>query len=105
MDQNELTKDGAIRELLEETQIHLQRVILERNIVTSKLFDAPGRSLIGRMLTNVFLIHLQPSKGGLPKVKAADDAKDCKWVSISELDEETMFDDHFQIIQDMIGRI
>jgi bifunctional NMN adenylyltransferase/nudix hydrolase len=42
-------------------------------------------------------------EGDLPKVKGADDAKTAEWYPIGEIDSSKMFEDHYQIIQDLVG--
>jgi bifunctional NMN adenylyltransferase/nudix hydrolase len=39
----------------------------------------------------------------LPKVKGADDAEKARWVPISEIAEDKLFDDHYHIIQYFLG--
>jgi bifunctional NMN adenylyltransferase/nudix hydrolase len=41
--------------------------------------------------------------GELPKVKGSDDAKTAQWIPISQVDSSMMFEDHAQMIQEMIG--
>ncbi len=106
LDQNERIKNGAIRELIEETQIDVPKKVLEGSIEKSAIFDHPGRSLRGRTVTHAFKINVGLSpKGKLPKVKGGDDASDAKWISLNELAniENEIYEDHYQIIQHMIG--
>ena len=39
----------------------------------------------------------------LPKVKGSDDAEKAKWIPLAELNPEEIYEDHFHIIQNMIG--
>ena len=39
----------------------------------------------------------------LPKVKGSDDAKTAQWIPLGELNPQTMFEDHYFIIEDMLG--
>jgi bifunctional NMN adenylyltransferase/nudix hydrolase len=39
----------------------------------------------------------------LPQVKGGDDARHARWVPLGELDPQQMFEDHYFIIQDMLG--
>lgn len=98
---NERIAAGALRELKEETKIKVPVPVLEGSIKRVKVFDHPDRSARGRTITHCFLIDL--GDGALPKVKGADDARYAKWVPISEVSSNCMFEDHYQIIQDMLG--
>lgn len=103
LEQDETTLDGMIRECREETKLKIPTPVLKGSIVTSKLFDKPGRSARGRTITHAFLIELKPGK--LPAVKGSDDAKRAFWMPIAELTEETMFEDHYHIINNLINHI
>lgn len=105
VNQNEFTKDAMIRELREETVLKVPEPVLRGSIVAEKVFDAPNRSLRGRTITMAYLIHLKNIENGLPKVKGSDDAAEAKWVPLGDLKEEEFFEDHYQIIQDMIGKL
>jgi bifunctional NMN adenylyltransferase/nudix hydrolase len=102
---NETLVDGMIRELREETKIKVPEPVLRGSIKAQHCFDAPGRSLRGRIITQAFLIQLAP--GPLPQVKGSDDAAKAKWVPLSEFEkmEEQMFEDHSYIIQYFLGRV
>ncbi len=97
--QNETLKAACIRELKEETGIRLPSVVLQSNIVDSKVFDHPGRSLRGRTITHAFCVRL--ADGDLPEVKASDDASDAFWLPLMDCSrlEESFFEDHCHIIQ------
>lgn len=99
-------EDAALRELSEESTIKLQEIVLRRSIKEAKVFDHPDRSLRGRIITVAHLIHLEQIGEGLPKVKGSDDAAEAKWFPISQFHnmEHVMFEDHFHIAVDMIGR-
>lgn len=92
---------AAIRELREETMIRVPEPVLRGSIVRSKVYDAIDRSPRGRIITHAFLIQLPD--GELPKVKGSDDALKAKWIPISEVKSEECFEDHFEIINDLIG--
>jgi bifunctional NMN adenylyltransferase/nudix hydrolase len=94
--------DGAIRELREETKIKVPEAVLRGNIVANRTFDDPYRSTIGRVITQAYHIKL-PDATELPKVKGSDDAEKAKWIPISDLREDQMFDDHFHLIQYFLG--
>jgi bifunctional NMN adenylyltransferase/nudix hydrolase len=92
---------AAIRELREETMIKVPEPVLRGSIVRSKVYDAIDRSPRGRIITHAFLIQLPD--GELPKVKGSDDALKAKWIPISEVRSEECFEDHFEILNDLIG--
>lgn len=94
--------DGAIRELREETKIKVPEAVLRGSIRDHETFDDPYRSTLGRVITKAYHFKLADDVT-LPKVKGADDAEKAKWVPISELREEDLFDDHFFIIQYFLG--
>lgn len=94
-------KDAMIRELREETGLKVPTPVLIGNIKKADVFDAIDRSPRGRIITHCFKIELPA--GELPKVKGADDAEKAHWFQISDLKSEDMFEDHFQIIQKMLG--
>lgn len=97
LDVTETILDGAIRELKEETRIKVPVPVLRGSIKDTHTFDAPNRSERGRTITNAFFIDLGFDKV-LPKVKAADDAEEVKWVPFKDVDPRDMFEDHFAII-------
>lgn len=105
VNQNEFTRDAAIRELREETKLKVPEPVLRGSIVADKVFDAPNRSLRGRTITQAFLFHLTNYDQGLPKVKGADDAEQAMWVPLADLREEEMFEDHYHIVQTMVGML
>ena len=94
-------EDAAIRELREETMIKVPAPVLRGSIVRSKVFDAIDRSPRGRIITHAFYIQLPD--GELPKVKGSDDAEKARWVPIAEVRSEECFEDHYEIIQHLLG--
>lgn len=94
-------EDAAIRELREETKIKVPEPVLRGSIVRSKVYDAIDRSPRGRIITQAFLIQLPD--GELPRVKGSDDALKAKWVPIGEVRSDECFEDHYEIIQDLVG--
>lgn len=102
LDPDEKISDGWIRELREETKLKVPEPVLRGSVVAKEVFDDVHRSTIGRVVTHAFHIRLTNSTT-LPKIKGSDDAEKAKWIPISDLKEELMFDDHFGIICYMLG--
>lgn len=103
LNQEEYLVDGMLRELREETKLKVPAPVLKGSIVNTRVFDKPDRSLRGRTITHAFLIQLPP--GELPQVKGSDDAAKAMWVPISDIKEDQMFEDHYAIIQHMLGSV
>lgn len=101
---DEYIEDGMIRELREETRIKVPVPVLKGNIKKVKVFDCPHRSSRGRTITHAFLIEL-PEQIELPKIKKGSDAAAAYWVPLADLKADEMFEDHFHIVQDMIGGV
>lgn len=102
LEMDETLEDGVIRELREETGIKVPGPVLKGSIHATHVFDDPHRSNIGRVVTFASYIKLRDDTS-LPRVKGADDAEKAKWVPISEIAEDKLFDDHFHIIQYFLG--
>ena len=96
-------QDAAIRELREETGIKVPVPVLVGSITKSRVFDAVDRSARGRIITHCFKIEL-PS-GELPKVRGSDDAEKARWVPLADVNSETCFEDHSEIISVMTGAL
>lgn len=94
-------ENAAVRELREETRLKVPEPIIRGSIVRSKVFDAVDRSSRGRIITHCFLIQLPD--GELPRVKGGDDALVASWVPISQIKRTECFEDHAEIIHDMLG--
>lgn len=101
LDPHETLQEACLRELKEETKIKVPLAVLKGSIRSSAVFDDPYRSARGRTITHAYYIELAPHHE-LPKVKGGDDAKQAKWVPLGSLDPETIFEDHYFIIQKMI---
>ena len=101
LDSTETLKSAVIRELREETRIKVPAPVLAGSITKTQVFDDPYRSARGRTVTHAYLIELKGDK--LPKVKSGDDASKAFWVPFAEVKPELMFEDHFHIIQTMVG--
>lgn len=102
LDAEETLEDGALRELREETRITVPLPVLRGSIKSKEIFDAPFRSARGRTITTAFLIELQGDEKGLPRIKGSDDAEKAKWVPIADIESDSLFEDHFHIIQTML---
>ena len=102
LDPGERLKEACLRELKEETKLKVPLPVLYGSIKHNDVFDDPYRSMRGRTITHAFYIELKPNHE-LPKVKGGDDAKRAFWLPLSELNPEHMFEDHYFIIQKMIG--
>ena len=102
LDRSETLKQGALRELIEETRIKVADPILHQLFKTARMevFDAPHRSARGRVITNAFLIKLD-GRPKLPKVKGESDAAHAGWYPIATLKPGMLFEDHYHIIQNM----
>jgi len=102
---NESLIEAALRELREETRIKVPAPVLQGNIKCCRVYDHPKRSLRGRTITHVYLIEL-PS-GPLPKVKGGDDADKAKWIPLNTVAqmEDLLFEDHYSIIEDILGKL
>jgi bifunctional NMN adenylyltransferase/nudix hydrolase len=93
--------DAMIRELREETGLKIPEKVIKGSITKQKTFDAIDRSARGRTITTAFLVQLEGAE--LPKVKGMDDAEKARWVPIAEVKREECFEDHWEILADMVG--
>ncbi|NBC36666.1 NUDIX domain-containing protein [Novosphingobium sp. FSY-8] len=104
---DERIRDAAIRELREETSISDAKGQIPPAMLASfiedartRVFDAPGRSLRGRIITHAFLFRL-PERRQLFAVKGGDDAAHARWYRFGDLSPEMLFEDHWAIIEEM----
>lgn len=95
--------DTALRELKEETKIQIPYKTLKGSIVKVDEFGDFERSLRWRLITKCAYIKLDGST--LPLVKGSDDAEKAFWVPLSEItkNRDKFFEDHYSIIDTMIG--
>ena len=103
LNDDETLLDGMMRECWEETKLKVTPRVLRGSITGMNVFDDAHRSARGRILSNTFRIELEPSTDGLPKVKGRSDAKRAFWLPLSELEPQMFFEDHYFIIQNMVG--
>jgi len=102
VDPHERLLDACLRELREETRLKVPAPVLKGSIRKQAVFDDPYRSARGRTITHAFYIELEPN-ASLPKVKGSDDARQACWVPLGDLKPQDMFEDHYFVIQDMLG--
>ncbi len=113
VNQNETSAQASIRELYEETGIKVPRKVLEGSLFCEKLFDHPDRSLRARItkknartVTVVFGYKLDDA-AELPKVVGSDDATKAYFFTFNEIlnMRDSMFEDHFDILEYFITRV
>lgn len=95
--------DASVRELREETGFATLSSTMKAALRRSRVFDHPGRSPRGRLVTTAY--HFDLGNIRLPEVKGADDAMEAKWVPIAELPSyvELLFEDHAAILDAFLG--
>src|SRR5690606_21030253 len=86
---------SALRELVEETGLRLEPEASRQWLRGSAVFDAPGRSQRGRVITHAYYFALDDD--ARPDVRAGDDAADAWWLPLGKLaaHEDRFHDDHF----------
>lgn len=98
--------DCALRELDEETNLRVPEKVLRGSIKSTRIFDHPKRStgFVPKVTMAVHMV-IQPNQDGtFPRVSAADDAIDTKFVPIATaINEYALHDDHGDIISIMTG--
>ena len=109
VDQDETLRASVIRELREETGISDEKGPIPPAMLGSfiedaetRIFDAPYRSVRGRTITHAFKFML-PERKRLFSVKGMDDAEHAQWHPLGALDPRGFFEDHWFIIQEMVG--
>jgi bifunctional NMN adenylyltransferase/nudix hydrolase len=92
LEHKETLLGGAKRELLEETGLQVE----DAQLKAVQVFDYPGRSQRGRVITHAHMFHLEVTQA----VAGHDDAKTAFWFPLEALkaNRAKLFDDHYQII-------
>ncbi|RYF41245.1 MAG: NUDIX domain-containing protein [Comamonadaceae bacterium] len=98
LEQRETVYQSALRELQEETGLHLLGGDMQHALQAVQVFDHPGRSQRGRVITHAHFFDLGTRRP--PEVEAADDAASAEWIDIARLPalEDQFHDDHFHIL-------
>lgn len=100
--EDETALSACLRELREETRLKVPEPVLRGSMTGKDTFDDPFRSTRGRTFTTAFRFDLRPDTE-LPKVKGSDDAKEAMWMPLGLIRPEEMFEDHYFILQKMVG--
>lgn len=98
--QTERIEDCMIRILKEETGIKVPDYVLRGNIRQRRVYDDPFRSSRGRTLAHAHLIHL-PHEFSLPE----NDEEKSKWIPLSSVKRNIMFEDHYDIVENLTSLI
>lgn len=101
---NETFYEGALRELIEEVEIDVERDVLIESTMGMQLFDDPNRDPVCCKPTVAYIIELEDFDV-LPSVKTNDitEVAVAKWIPLDELDGSVIAFDHLAIIQTMTG--
>ncbi|WP_419308152.1 bifunctional nicotinamide-nucleotide adenylyltransferase/Nudix hydroxylase [Chromohalobacter israelensis] len=94
--------DACLRELRERVRLKIPEAVLKGSLRGQRLFDEPHRSWRGRTLAQAFYFALRPEQR-LPRLKPSPSGEHAHWVALADLDPETLFEDHFFIIQNFLG--
>jgi bifunctional NMN adenylyltransferase/nudix hydrolase len=103
VDKGERFYTACLRELHEETDFKTLDATMRHALKDSHVFDHPGRSPRGRLITHAFFFDLGTIR--LPEIKGSDDAAEARWVPVAELSqmEEQLFEDHAAILDRFVG--
>ena len=95
---------SCLRELAEETGCTLTEEQLRAAYRQVRVFDHPGRSLRGRVITHVYHFDLGDDIPP-PPVQGGDDAAHAQWVAQDQLSalEDQFHDDHWYILSQFLG--
>jgi len=97
----ETALSAAIRELFEEAGLTLTADTLRDHLTSRRVFDHPQRSEKGWVRTEAFVFELQ-NRATLETVEAGSDAALARWLPITEITPDSIFEDHFDIIQALV---
>jgi ADP-ribose pyrophosphatase YjhB (NUDIX family) len=106
VNQDELIRDAAIRELFEETspsdgaELYSPKVLYSW-ITAWQVFDEPHRSARGRVITTAFVFEV-PKDAAEISFAAGDDAGEVAWHDLNNLNASEFFEDHFHIIRELL---
>ena len=94
---------SCLRELAEETHCPLPEERLRAALRAVQVFDHPGRSQRGRVITHAYFFDLGDE--ALPEVRGGDDAAHAQWVAQEDLAgmEDQFHDDHWHILDRLLG--
>ena len=94
---------ACLRELHEETGFKTLDSTMRHALKGTQVFDHPGRSPRGRLITSAFYFDLGNIR--LPEIQGSDDASEARWVPLAELPqlEEHLFEDHAAILDRFVG--
>jgi len=101
IDRGESAFTAVLRELYEETGLDMPKGALGSRLTERQVFDHPERSEKGWVRTEAFVFELQ-DRAKMEKVKGGSDAAIARWVPITEITPDTIFEDHFDIIQALV---
>ncbi|MFK7753439.1 MAG: NUDIX domain-containing protein [Sedimentitalea sp.] len=104
IDPGETALDAAIRELYEEAGLDMPKGAMRGRLRERRVFDHPERSEKGWVRTEAFVFELQ-DRAKLEKVKSGSDAAAARWVPITEITPDTLFEDHFDIIHALVPEV
>jgi bifunctional NMN adenylyltransferase/nudix hydrolase len=96
--------NAAMRKIKDETQLKVPAPVLMGSVKNQMVFDAPFRSARGRTITHAFHIELRGEES-LPKIKGGGESGKCFWLPLGQLDSTQMFEDHYFIIQKVLGMV
>ncbi len=109
VDAEETLRDAVIRELREETHIADNKGPIPPAMLGSfvedaetRVFDEPHRSARGRTITHAFLFRC-PQRETIFTVRGGDDAASAAWHRLGDLKPGEFFEDHWFILQAMVG--
>ena len=101
IDAGETALQAAVRELYEEAGLDMPKGAMRSRLTKRQVFDHPERSERGWVRTEAFVFELQ-DREKLEKIKSGSDAAQARWVPITEITPDTIFEDHFDIIQALV---